>query len=143
MATWSHPSPPNPPPTRWVHLPCALPTARSHAPASAGTLSQPLCSQSLSANGCRDSEDSRAGGLDRWQGSPTRCWFVFPPPLAQLGAINPQYNRRTYTKLWMVSLSLVKPGWWCLQPKTKHPLPLGALGFILFKLHILFSFLRV
>lgn len=38
-----------------------------------------------------------------------------------------------------------KPGWWCLRPKNKHSIPLGRerLGFHLFKLHRLFSFLGV
>ena len=102
-----------------------------------GLLWVPLRELGSWLTGCR----SRRPGGGGWEGTPPR-WVCFCLSI-RLRVLTLQGHRCTSTLLWTFSLSFPKSGWQCLQPKNKPPLPLGALRFILFKLHRLFSFLGV
>lgn len=52
--------------------------------------------------------------------------FSFHAAQPQLRPLSQQCTGHTTPLLRRFSLSFRKPEWWCLQPKNKHPLPLGV-----------------
>lgn len=118
------------------------PPAATGLPGMAKMWSERVCPESPLRSGVLANRVQEQAAWRRWLGrkAPTPVCFHLS---ARLRALTLQGHRRTSTPLWTFRLSFPKSGWQCLQPKNKPPLPLGALRFILFKLHTLFSFLGV
>ena len=104
--------------------------------------SKRVCPESPLRTGVLANRVQEQSAWRKWLGrkAPTLVCFHLS---TRLRALILQGHRRTSTPLWTFSLSFPKSRWQCLQPKNKPPLPSGALRFILFKLHTLFSFLGV